>query len=231
MVKSSIVSVMNANRLYWLGRYEERVYLTLHLLRKCYDAMIDGTPSDYATFWQKLDAKGNYSTEEEFTLGMMYDECNPCSVISAQTYALDNAMMLRNYIATETQAFLEMSVSLLKRKKMLKETNITELQPVTDWSLAFWGSADERVNHRKVRLLMTMGRKVETIDMLLRFDYPWERINKQFKDLVTYLEEPEMYDANVLTAIEQALADYKASPTDAECKGKLLQRVNSLVRI
>ena len=27
MVKSDIISVMKANRLFWLGRYEERVYL------------------------------------------------------------------------------------------------------------------------------------------------------------------------------------------------------------
>ena len=50
MVKNNIISAAKANRLYWLGRYEERVYLTLHLLRKCYDKMIDGTPEDYETF-------------------------------------------------------------------------------------------------------------------------------------------------------------------------------------
>ena len=49
MVKSNVISATNANRLFWLGRYEERVHLTLHLLRKCYDAMIDGKPNEKRT--------------------------------------------------------------------------------------------------------------------------------------------------------------------------------------
>ena len=43
MVKNRILSANKANSLFWLGRYEERVYITLHLMRKCYDKMIDGT--------------------------------------------------------------------------------------------------------------------------------------------------------------------------------------------
>ena len=42
MVKNTIISANKANSLFWLGRYEERVYITLHLMRKCYDKMIDG---------------------------------------------------------------------------------------------------------------------------------------------------------------------------------------------
>ena len=31
------ISATKANRLYWLGRYAERVYLSLHLLLKFYE--------------------------------------------------------------------------------------------------------------------------------------------------------------------------------------------------
>lgn len=40
------ISAMKANRLYWLGRYTERVYTSLHFLRRCYDRMIDGQPEE-----------------------------------------------------------------------------------------------------------------------------------------------------------------------------------------
>ena len=43
MTQKNLISATKANSLYWLGRYEERVYITLHLLRKCYDKMIDLT--------------------------------------------------------------------------------------------------------------------------------------------------------------------------------------------
>ena len=74
MVKNTIISANKANSLFWLGRYEERVYITLHLMRKCYDKMIDGEMEDYWPFWQKLDPQGVYQTNDEFTLGMMYDD-------------------------------------------------------------------------------------------------------------------------------------------------------------
>ena len=70
MVKNTVISATKANSFFWLGRYEERVYITLHLLRKCYDKMIDGELEDYWPIWQKLDTAGIYQTNEEFTLGI-----------------------------------------------------------------------------------------------------------------------------------------------------------------
>ena len=114
MVKSTIISAHKANNLFWLGRYEERVYITLHQLSKCCDKMIDGERNDYLPIWQKLDTQGNYQTNDEFTVGMMYDETNPSSIMSAQTRAMDNAILLREEIMSETLGYLEMSVALLQ---------------------------------------------------------------------------------------------------------------------
>ena len=232
MVKSNVISATNANRLFWLGRYEERVHLTLHLLRKCYDAMIDGKPNDYNNFWQKLDICGNYATNEDFTMGMMYDEKNPSSVLSAQICAQDNAMMLRAYIATGTLAYLEMSVALMKRLKERKETNIIALQPVTDWSLAFWGSADERVTHANVMTLMNIGRKIESIDILTRFDYPYERIRHVYdclRQLLTGI--PNSIDPNILTQLDKMLTPEAFNLEDAGYKAKLIKLTNILIRV
>ena len=232
MVKSNVISATNANRLFWLGRYEERVHLTLHLLRKCYDAMIDGKPNDYNNFWKRLDIGGNYATNEDFTMGMMYDDKNPSSVLSAQICAQDNAMMLRGYIATETLAYLEMSVALMKRLKERKETNIIALQPVTDWSLAFWGSADERVTHANVMTLMNIGRKVECIDILTRFDYPYERIRHTFDSLKQHLlGMPNVIDANILSQLDEMLKPATFNLGDFEYKSKLIKLTNILVRV
>lgn len=147
MVKSDIISATKANRLYWLGRYEMRVYLTLHQLNKCCDEMIAGSPEAYHAVWTKLDAMGNYKTNDEFTLGMLYDENNPSSVISAQKCAMDNAILLREDIMSETLSYLEMSVALMKCCKEQNDKLLTSLQPVIDWSLAFWGGC--RAAHPK----------------------------------------------------------------------------------
>ena len=148
MVKNLIISASKANQLYWLGRYQERVYMTLHFLRKCYDQMIDGNPESYHTLREMLDPMHNYPNNEEFALGMVYDETNPSSVFSALNRAMDNAILLREDIYTETLSYIEMSIALMKKCKKENKINMTLLQYITDWSLAFWGSAEQRLrNH------------------------------------------------------------------------------------
>lgn len=232
MVKSNVISAMNANRLFWLGRYEERVYKTLHLLRMCYDAMIDGLPDDYNTFWEKLDGSGNYTTQDDFTFGMMYDESNPASVLSSLISAQDNAMLLRGYIATETLAYLEMSVALMRKLKSEGDTNIIDLQPVTDWSMAFWGSIEERIIQRNILLLMSFGRHIECMDMLTRYDYPFERIRKPFDMLKLHSGEmPDVFDMHIMEELDKMLVAEKFNLADFDYKSRLIKLTNILVRV
>mgnify|MGYP003595176586 FL=1 len=71
------ISATKANRLYWLGRYTERVYTSLHLLRRCYDKMIDGSTDEYEMYYHTMDVADTYPDIEAFKLGLMYDSHNP----------------------------------------------------------------------------------------------------------------------------------------------------------
>ena len=232
MVKSDIISATKANRLYWLGRYEMRVYLTLHQLNKCYDKMIDGKPDDYRAFWARLDAQGNYFTTEEFTLGMLYDENNPSSVISAQKYAMDNAILLREDIMSETLSYLEMSVALMKRCKELNEKNLSQMQSIIDWSLAFWGSAEQRIqNHRALNIMM-IGRNVENLDILIRFGYPFRRIALAYESMKRYADGMEdILDDHIMAQLDQLITESKFCLDDTDYKYKLIKYINQLVRV
>ena len=232
MEKNTIMSPAKANRLYWLGRYEDRVYMTLHIMGKCYDKMIDGHPDDYEALQGRLDTGRIYATAQDFTLGVLYDEENPSSLISSQRFAMDNAMLLREDIMSETLSYLEMSVALLKRCKEAAETNITVLQPIIDWSLAFWGSAEQRLLNHKALMLMMIGRNVENIDIHLRFGYPLRRLVLAFDSLRRYCKElPELVDAEMEEEIDRLLDAETYHPDDAACVGKLLQAVNRLVKV
>src|SRR5574344_2553676 len=92
------ISAVKANRLYWLGRYTERVYTSLHLLRRCYDQMIDGNPKDYENYYHTMDVSHRYKDLESFKLGLMYDHENPASLIRSLESANDNAIVLREEI-------------------------------------------------------------------------------------------------------------------------------------
>ena len=232
MVKSDIISATKANRLYWLGRYECRVYLTLHKLNKCFDEMIDGEPDDYTEFWQKLDASGIYKTNDEFTYGMLYDDTNPCSVLSAQKYAMDNAIMLREDIMSETLSYLEMSIALLKKCKQEATVNISHLQPIIDWSMAFWGSAEQRLQNHKALNIMLIGRNVENLDMQLRFGYPFRRIALAYDSLKRCCREMSgVLDENISGQLDQLITSSLYDLDDNEYKSKVIKYVNQLVRV
>lgn len=233
MVRSEIISALKANRLYWLGRYENRVYLTLHQLNKCHDRMIDGEPAEYEALWKRLDISGAYATNEAFTLGLLYDEANPCSLLSAQRSAMDNAMLLREDIMSETLSYLEMSMALMKKCKAEGNANPTCLQAVTDWTMAFWGSAEQRLqNHRALNLMM-LGRNVENIDMLLRFGYPHRRIALAYESLRRYCTEADedVIDPNILCQLDALLAEEAFDGGNDTYTFKVISLVNQLVRV
>ena len=232
MVKSDTISATKANRLYWLGRYECRVYLTLHQLNKCFDEMIDGEPDDYTEFWKKLDSSGIYQTNDEFTFGMLYDDTNPCSVLSAQKYAMDNAILLREDIMSETLSYLEMSLALLRKCKQEATVNISHLQPVIDWSLAFWGSSEQRLQNHKALSIMMIGRNVENLDMQLRFGYPYRRVALAYDSLKRYCKDLQgSLDENISGQLDKLITADHFDLSDDEYKTKLLKYVNQLVRV
>ncbi len=229
MVRSEIISAMSANRLYWLGRYEERVYLTLRMLSKYYDKMIDGVPSGYVTFWRKLDSVVNYKNDAAFTLGMMYDEKNPASVFSAQCKAMDNAMMLRETISSETLSYLEMSVAKMRELKTEKEMNINRLQQITDWSLAFFGCAEQRTRNHTALALLLIGRNIENLDMLLRFDYPLDRIVKAWESLKNIATYETYTDQNITKKIDMQMT--QENYNDINFKNRVLSLLSVLTMV
>lgn len=50
-----IISIEQADRLYWLGRYSERVYTTIRLYFNSFDELIDGTGDLYQNFCKMID--------------------------------------------------------------------------------------------------------------------------------------------------------------------------------
>ncbi len=224
------ISATKANRLYWLGRYVERVYLSLHLLRRCYDRMIDGEPKDYEEFYKKLDINNDYTDNETFRLGQMYDVNNPCSLLSGLECANDNAIVLREEIKSESLSYIQMSLCLIKECAAKKEKNITALQPITDYLLAFFGSIDERVFDERLRNIIKMGRLVENLDMHIRFDYPFHRIDEAYESLKACSElEDGIFDAMIIHRLDDLVREDLYDEKKEEYKNTLLKYLNHLV--
>lgn len=226
------ISAVKANRLYWLGRYTERVYISLHLLRKCYDRMIDGSPQEYMNYYHKMDVSNMYKNLDSFKLGLMYDTTNPASLIRSIESANDNAIVLREEITSESLAYIQLSMLVISKYAEVKEPNITNLQSITDHLLAFWGSIDERVADDRVINLIKTGRLVENIDMHVRFSYEFDRIKTTF-DQLGECEPIKMglYDNHIMSLLKSMLNVDEYNPEDTTYETTLLKYMNQLVLV
>lgn len=231
-----ILNANKANRLFWLGRYAERGYLFLHLMRKAYDEVLDvpvGETPVYSDFLKRLDVfvEGSMDTSYQI-MNQLYNPNTVSSLRSIIEYMMDNAIVLRTEILTESFSYIEICRDLIRAKSISHDTNITNLQPITDALLSFWGSIDERV-YGKTRTLLMLGKMVEHMDMNIRFDYKYYRIKEAWDVLLKIVaEENELIDQQMMKKISQSLeTEEEYNKFSPEFKNTLLNRLNHLVLV
>ena len=231
MKTSAILSPSKANSLYWLGRYTERVYLELHLLRLCFDKMIDGDPKEYGRYLATIGGVSQYPDQASVINGLVHDYSNPVSVISSVERCNDNAVLLRDEIKSPTLGYIQMPLELLRQNaKNGIEPNVDELQTLTDWMLAFWGSIEERVYDDRVRTILKIGKLIEHIDMNVRFDYKFYRIEEAFKALGRCkAEEPRAFNDEAIDELRKMLTEEKYTEGGSEYKNRLLYLLGNAV--
>ena len=105
-----IITVDKSDHLFWLGRYTERVYTTLKYYFESADKMIDANPECYDEFCRKVGILNVYGTSENFLRTYPFDENDPNSIISNLNRAYDNAIVMRDYIGTETMAYIQLAI-------------------------------------------------------------------------------------------------------------------------
>lgn len=231
-----MINATTANRLFWLGRYAERGYLFLHLMRKAYDEVLDvpvGETPVYSDFLKKLDVYTEGSLDTSYQImDQLYNPDTVTSLRSIIEFMMDNAIVLRTEIMTESFSYIEICRDLIRAKSIAQDTNITNLQPITDALLSFWGSVQERVYGRSRTFLM-LGKLVEHLDMNIRFDYKHYRIQEAMSELEKYVElEPELADREMLGKLRALVADREAYERfEAENKNRMLNYLNRLVVI
>ena len=163
-----IISVENTDRLYWLGRYSERVYTTIKLFADSYDDMIDYYFDSYAEFCRRLDIPNIYDSRETFIARYCFDPDDPNSIHANLIRAYDNCVVLREAIGSETVSYIQLAMYDMNRARA-SQAPLVELQKVTDNILAFWGIADDSIDSENVRNLIKVGKRVERLDRACAF--------------------------------------------------------------
>ena len=180
------VSLNKQNRLFWLGRYSERVYACIQMMQEQYDRLIDGDSMDYQAFCQGMGIPCPYEDGDDFCNRYLFDTQDVNSVISSVEAMLGNGMVLRETITTPTLAYLQMARNAMVQAAGSSSPGI-QLQWVLDDIMAFRGSFDDSVDHERIRNITKSGVLVERISLLLRVNWHEERLGREISKLLNRL--------------------------------------------
>ena len=182
----SILSFGNSERLFWLGRYSERVYTGIRALSGTLDS----------------------SAERK-----CFDECNPESLYCSLMYAYDNAIVLRDEIGSEAFSYIQMAVYEMNSAKK-SPAPMLQLQKVNDNIAAFWGMADDVISDENVRGIIKLGKRIERVDLYARGSAGNDEIRREVTRLTYRIEKTGLhYNPETLSALnELAEEDYINRP-------------------
>ena len=196
-----IISVENTDRLYWLGRYTERVYSTIRIFEARFDSMIDVDDLEYKAFCESQDIPNVYKSKEDFSKRYCFSLEDENSIFSNLMRAYDNAIVLREEIGSDTLSYIQLAVYAMNQAAISKAPLIG-LQKVTDNIAAFWGMADDAIDESSIRNMIRVGKLVERIDLYARLKEPSERIRREARRLTNRIDKSTMrYSPKILAHV------------------------------
>lgn len=220
-------SKVKSSNLYWLGRYTERVLITLRYLMDSYDRMIDGGEVDYATFCTQLGIENTYSDASDFCRRILFDGGNPDSVFSSMRCAYDNAIVLREVLTSEGLSYIQLAVTSMERASD-SSSPLVELQGVIDNILAFRGCCYEHMDDI-TRNIIRCGSSVERIDLSIRLKRNLSQLNHEVSMLLNRLYKTRLEpNKDSLDHLVDAVLD---SGTPSATSAQLLGWVESLFNL
>lgn len=197
-----IISVEQADHLYWLGRYTERVYTTLRGFFQSFDTMIDETIDSYQKFCASIDIPNIYTSKEDFLKRYPFDAENPDSIISNLNRAYDNAIVLRESIGSEALSYIQLAIYDMN-KAALSRSPLIEMQYIMDHILAFWGIADDEIDSEQVRNMIKAGKRIERVDLYARLGMPGNELVREVHRMIPRVERSGLsYDKEKLERVK-----------------------------
>ncbi len=167
--------------MFWLARYVERVFISLNAVKKYVDTDIDGdSGSAYREYCVRLCIPDVYADAKDFRKKYLYDKASGVSIYRMLVNAFDNGIELRGDITSESLSYIHLALEVME-KCAAKNSKLSDLQPVADYMMSFWGSIDENVFELRKMNILRLVRRLESLDMNVRLRTDWDKINEILK--------------------------------------------------
>ncbi len=181
------ITRININNLFWLGRYTERVFITLNSFFRFSDKIIEQGGEFYGKYLENISVPNIYKNSDDFFDRYVFDENDPNSIYSNLLRALGNGIVLREEIKTPSLSYLQMAADRFKSCRGTDKIRY-DLLPVRDAIYAFWGSVDSNMTDFDALKIIHLGKSVEHVDMSLRLSLPEEETFVGLQNLVKHVE-------------------------------------------
>ena len=216
------------DRLYWMGRYAERVNTSLRFIMDYYDKLIDSTPMPHEEICTRLAIPDIYADDADFACKFTFDLNNPDSLACAADRMLGNGMMLRETISSRTLSYLQLAVNSLKEAGT-SSAPVIEEQQVIDYIMAFRGSFDDGIEDESIRDIIKLGFNVEKLSLYLRLGYPDKICLKEIKKLLSRVRRAPVRTRSSSFAALLKTADPMESNTLTEDRNAIIAAVEELI--
>lgn len=202
------ISIEHGDKLFWLGRYTERVFSTLKAIKKVYDKMMDGNQEQYKDYLECFGIPDIYGDMYTFMKSFLFDINNSNSVAFSLERAYDNGIVLREEISTEALSFLQMAKDILVKAETSNRV-LFDLLPLEDILFGFWGCIDDYIYDEEAKNIIMCGKYIERLDLYFRMNYPLYLINPEFDRLCECLRKvpkdtPYRYNTTQLSVLVEA---------------------------
>lgn len=185
----ALVTASKADNLFWLGRYTERVFITLSQFFPFYDRVMDTDVDAFRPFARALDLPEDFEDFDAFIHSFLYDEKNPDSVRSAIVYAFNNAVILRPELGSRSLQQVELAMSSIVEASEYGGTDadIFKHRDIADNMLAFWGGVENSPVEPTLKSFIFVGKYLERLDLYTRFGYSVEELKAPLAKLGSYI--------------------------------------------
>lgn len=206
-----------ADHLYWLGRYVERVYTTLGFIRRANNARLDGDVDAMPQCFLRLGIyyEPEITSCDDMLRQYIYDGSIYGSIRHSLESAYDNSVVLRSTLKSESLSYIHLCRAAIDACEDGGHKSLVSLQPILDYTLAFWGSVSERIFAASALKILMIGKYVEYLDLHMRFEYPHARNREAWTDLESLLlsmktEAVHAEDLHLLQAFFEPTSENKA---------------------
>lgn len=226
------ITRININNLFWLGRYTERVFITLNSFFKYADKIIEKGDEFYKKYLADISVPNIYRDSADFFDRYVFDENDPNSIYSNLERALGNGIVLREEIKTPSLSYLQMAADKFGACRGTDKIRY-DMLPVRDAIYAFWGSVDNNMTDTDALRIIHLGKSLEQVDMLLRLSLPAEEtltaLDNLMKHVTRYIGRcKEIINEHSYNALRAAL---EAPEMIGEKRVYLIECIEDLIEV